>query len=77
VTVSVTPPSGNVLLGKTLQLTAAVTGTSNTSVNRGENGIARGNAASGTISAVGTYIARTDLPAPAYVKITETLENTI
>jgi len=27
VTVSVTPPSGNVLLGKTLQLTAAVTGT--------------------------------------------------
>jgi hypothetical protein len=66
-----------VLPEKTLQLTAAVTGASNTSVTWSVNGILGGNATSGTISAVGMYIAPTDLPAPANVKITASLENNI
>jgi hypothetical protein len=55
-----------------MQLTASVSGTSNTSVNWSVNGIAGGNAASGTISPAGLYTAPADLPAPANVRIAAT-----
>ena len=72
ISVVVTPPSANMLLGKTLQLTATVSGSRDNSVNWSVNGIAGGNAASGTISPSGLYTAPADLPAPANVQITAT-----
>ena len=58
------------MLGKTLQLTAAVTGTNNAAVNWSVNGIAGGSNAAGTISADGMFTAPSDLPSPANVQIT-------
>jgi hypothetical protein len=58
--------------GETLQLTATVSGTSNTSVNWSVNGTIGGNITSGTISTAGLYAAPADLPAPANVQITAT-----
>jgi hypothetical protein len=64
--------TGNVLLGKTFQLTATVTGTTNTSVNWSVNGIAGGSTTTGTISADGLYTAPPDMPSPANARITAT-----
>ncbi|HEY1424092.1 MAG TPA: hypothetical protein VGF20_11605 [Candidatus Acidoferrum sp.] len=65
-----TPASGSVLLGTTLQLTAKVSGTSNVGVIWNVNGTGGGNSTVGTISADGIYTAPSDLPSPASVKIT-------
>jgi hypothetical protein len=57
------------LLGKTLQFTAAVTGSSNQAVSWSLNGVSGGGNASGTISADGIYTAPPDLPSPSTIKI--------
>ena len=72
ITVTVTPTSGNVLLGKTLQLTSKVTGTSNIAVTWSVNNVVGGNITTGTISAGGLYTAPADLPSPVSVGITAT-----
>lgn len=69
VTVSVSPPAGNVLLGRTEQLSATVTGSANTAVVWSVNGIAGGSSSVGTISSAGLYTAPVDLPAPSAVQI--------
>lgn len=71
-TVEVTPPSGNVLLGKTLQFTATVTGTTSNAVTWSVNRINGGSSSAGTISQDGIYSAPADLPAPATARITAT-----
>lgn len=70
VTVSLSPETGTVLLGKTLRLTATVSGSSNTAVSWCVNGVSGGNSTSGTISAEGVYLAPADLPASPTIKIT-------
>ena len=70
ITVTVTPTTGSVLLGKTLQLTAKVSGTSNVTVTWSVNGTSGGDSVTGTISPEGIYTAPADLPAPANVTIT-------
>jgi len=66
VTVVVAPSNGNVLLGKTLQLSATVTGSSNTAVTWSVS------AGGGAVSASGVYTAPADLPAQATVRVTAT-----
>ena len=73
ISVSITPNSGSVFLGKTLQLTAAVTGTNNAAVNWSVNGIAGGSNVAGTISADGIFTAPLDLPSSPNVQITATI----
>jgi parallel beta-helix repeat protein len=72
VTVVVSSLGSSELLGSTQQLTAAVTGTSNTAVTWGVNGLAGGNSTVGTISSSGLYTAPKDLPNPATVTIQAT-----
>jgi parallel beta-helix repeat protein len=72
VTVKVSSSSSSVLLGNTQQLTATVTGTSNTAVSWSVNGISGGNATAGTISSAGLYTAPGDLPTPVGVTIQAT-----
>jgi parallel beta-helix repeat protein len=72
VTVMVSSSSASVLLGNTQQLTATVTGTSNTTVTWSVNGIPGGNSAAGTISSGGLYTAPKDLPNPATATIQAT-----
>src|SRR5258708_17755140 len=61
ISVVITPPSGNVLLGKTLAFSAAVSGTSNNSVGWSVNEIAGGSSAAGTITPEGGYQSPPDL----------------
>ena len=68
-TVSVTPTSANVRTGDTVQFSAAVSGTSNTSVTWAVNGSVGGSAATGTIDASGKYTAPPSLPSPNTVTI--------
>ena len=63
------PLNENVLLGKTAQFTATVTGSSNQAVTWSVNGVTGGNSTVGTISAAGVYTAPADLPALANVTI--------
>jgi hypothetical protein len=70
--VSVTPSSGTVLLGETLNFSAAVSNSSNTSVTWSVNGVTGDNAQGGTISADGVYTAPIDLPTGGTVQVTAT-----
>jgi len=72
VSVSVSPPTGSLLLGKNLSFTASVTGTANVAVTWAVNGIAGGSGSVGTVSADGRYTAPIDLPAPSTVQVTAT-----
>jgi parallel beta-helix repeat protein len=72
VTVMVSSSSSSVLLGNMQQITAAVTGTSNTAVTWSVNGVSGGNSTVGTISSAGLYTAPQDLPNPTNVTIQAT-----
>jgi parallel beta-helix repeat protein len=72
ITVTVSSPSSSVLLGNSQQLTASVTGTSNTALTWSVSGVPGGNSTAGTITAAGLYIAPKDLPSPATVTIQAT-----
>ena len=61
---------GQVRLGSTAQLTAAVTNTANTAVTWQVNGTPGGSVATGTISASGLYTPPPSLPSPNSVTIT-------
>src|SRR5215467_9181692 len=70
ITVTVSPPSGSVLLGDHLTFTATVSNTTDTGVSWSVNGIVNGNPSVGTIAATGDYTAPVDLPTLATVQIT-------
>jgi hypothetical protein len=72
VSVSVTSSSSSVLLGNTQQLSATVTGSSNTAVNWRVNGVAGGNSTVGTITNAGLYTSPVDLPNPGTVTVQAT-----
>ena len=72
VTVTVTPPTAQVLLKGTQQFTAVVVGSANTSVNWGVNGVSGGNGTVGTISTAGLYTAPLNLPSPSTVTLRAT-----
>jgi hypothetical protein len=72
ISVTISPLSGTILLGNSEPFAATVTNTSNTGVTWSVNGVAGGTAATGTISASGTYTAPADLPASPVVQITAT-----
>jgi hypothetical protein len=61
-----------VLLGETLNFSAAVSNSSNTSVTWSVNGVTGDNAQGGTISADGVYTAPIDLPTGGTVQVTAT-----
>jgi hypothetical protein len=68
VTVGVTPATANVVVSKTQQFTATVTGTSNTAVTWS----VAGGAANGTVSSTGLYTAPATVPNPPQVTVTAT-----
>jgi len=70
--VTITPQGSSLTVGATQQFSAAVTGTSNQSVNWSVNNIAGGNGTFGTISTSGLYTAPANIPNPASVTITAT-----
>jgi len=72
ITVSVTPLTASVLLGRSTQLAATVSGTDNKGVTWSVNGILGGNGSVGTISESGLYLAPADLPSPTQVQVTAT-----
>jgi hypothetical protein len=69
VTVSVSPMSANVRAGATQSFSATVAGSSNTSVTWQVNGVAGGNAATGTISSSGRYTAPNTVPSSNMVTV--------
>jgi hypothetical protein len=69
ITVTVTPNPADVRAGNAQPFTAAVTGTSNTSVTWQVNGVTGGAASTGTISATGVYTAPATLPSPNTVTV--------
>ena len=70
IAVAVTPPNATVRAGSTQSFAATVTGTTKTSVAWSVNGVAGGNATTGTISAAGLYTAPVNLPNPNTVTVT-------
>jgi len=72
ITVSITPTSGAVFLGETLNFSATVSNSSDTSVIWSVNGVTGGSAQAGTISADGVYMAPADLPSGGTVQVTAT-----
>jgi hypothetical protein len=72
VVVTITPASASALLGTTVNFQASVTGTTNTAVSWSVNGVAGGNAQSGTISASGQYTAPSTMPSGANITVTAT-----
>ncbi len=72
VTVSVSPVTAAVSLGKSQTFTATVTGNSNSAVTWSVNGMTGGSSTFGTISATGTYTAPATLPVPATLSIKAT-----
>ena len=72
IVVAVSPPTGSVLLGNQVTLTATVSNTTDTAVIWSVNGVTGGNTTVGTITAAGVYTAPIDLPVPATVQITAT-----
>jgi uncharacterized protein (DUF1800 family)/plastocyanin len=70
--VAVTPATGNVRAGDTLQFTAKVSGTMNQSVVWSVNGVVGGNTTDGKISNSGVYTAPAALPNPNSVSIEAT-----
>src|SRR3982074_2504423 len=71
-TVTVTCSLTSVPIGGTRQLTATVTGTSNTGVTWSVNGVANGNATVGTVNTSGLYTAPPVIPSPDTVTIAAT-----
>jgi len=67
--VAVTPATGSVRAGDTLQFTAKVSGTVSHSVVWSVNGVVGGNATDGMISATGKYTAPATLPNPNSISI--------
>jgi len=72
ITVSIMPSSGTVLLGETLNFSASVSNTADTSVTWSVNAVPGGSAQAGTISADGVYTAPADLPPGGTVQVTAT-----
>ena len=72
INVTLTPPSGSILLGNSQTWIATVTNTTDTAVNWSVNGVAGGTASSGTITTGGVYTAPGDLPSPSTVQVTAT-----
>jgi hypothetical protein len=70
VTVTVQPSSALVALGATQQFQATVSGSADTSVTWEVNGVANGNATSGTVSGTGLYTAPGVMPSSASVTVT-------
>ncbi len=68
ITVSVTPPTGSVEVGATLQLSASVSGTANTTVNW----TVTGGATNGTVTSGGLYTAPNSVPNPSQVRVRAT-----
>lgn len=62
ITVAVTPSTGNVTIGQSLQFKATVSNTTNTGVTWAVNGVAGGNASLGTISSTGMFTAPGKVP---------------
>ncbi len=62
VSVSISPTSANVQVGRSQQFTATVSGTTNTAVNWLVGGIPGGNSSVGTISSTGLYTAPSSVP---------------
>jgi hypothetical protein len=69
VTVSVSPSSLNIQLGKTQQFSATVTGSSNTGVTWQVGGVNAGNSSVGTISSSGLYTAPGSATTPLAVSV--------
>lgn len=67
--VSVAPPTGSVLLGDSMALTASVSNSSSTAVSWSVAGVAGGNPTVGVISASGLFTAPAVLPSPATVPV--------
>lgn len=72
ITVSVTPPSGSIVLGNQMTFTATVSNANDTSVSWSVDGVTGGSATIGAITSTGVYTAPVDLPSPATVQITAT-----
>jgi uncharacterized protein (DUF1800 family) len=72
IAVAVAPPSATVRAGSTQSFAATVTGSTNTSVTWSVNGVAGGNATTGTINASGVYTAPVNLPNPNTITVTAT-----
>jgi arylsulfate sulfotransferase len=72
VSVSISSQSTSAVVGQTVQFTATVTGSSNTSVTWSVNGVAGGNSSAGTISSTGLYTAPGVPPLPNTVAIQAT-----
>ena len=72
VDVSLSPASAVVEVGKTVQFTATVTGTADTSLNWSVAGIAGGNSTVGTITDKGEYTAPLSVPSPSSLAVTAT-----
>jgi len=70
VTVTISPGYAQTVIGQTLQLSATVSGASNTAVTWQVDNADKGTAATGTVSASGLYSAPAKLPAPAIATIT-------
>jgi serine protease len=70
INISITPTTASVQTGMTQAFAAAVTGSSNTTVNWSVNGVAGGNATLGMISTAGVYTAPMTVPSPATVTVT-------
>jgi hypothetical protein len=70
ITVSITPTTASVQTGMTQTFSAAVMGSSNTTVSWSVNGVAGGNATVGMISTSGLYTAPMTVPTPALVTVT-------
>ena len=69
VTVSISPASAAVQVNGTQQFSAAVNGGSNGTVTWSVNGVAGGNSAFGSISALGLYTAPSSVPSPDSVSV--------
>jgi YVTN family beta-propeller protein len=76
--ISVLPVSATVLLGKSQQFTATVTGAANAAVTWSVNGIAGGNASLGTITPAGLFTAPPafDSTAPLTIKVVSVQDST-
>lgn len=69
VTVNVTPATAAIPAATTRQFSATVTGSANTEVTWGVNGMTGGNATVGTISSTGLYTAPVTVPTPNNVTV--------
>ena len=72
VSVTISPTNGTLRVNRTMQFTATVSNSSNTSVIWKVNGAAGGNAEAGSISSSGLYRAPSSVPQPATVTISAT-----